>query len=491
MSNFTVKLYDSSKSLEQAIDSITSICISKNEGVPPKAVIYIRNCELETNITTCEIYEENKLIFSGSIEKIEYEYPHVYRIEATVVPNFPTEVNEEAPSDDLLSRFKSENPDLFENSEAFEISSLGEKIPSNLLNPPNSPVDVTERILKGSLFVSKNPTLPLSELNLEIKGSWIARKTGDFNLSRKIENHFKKSKINTLTPLKLKNSWPSFGDRIRNNKSSSSKYFVSMTRLWEEKSESMPTLNISEKVPNIRLMRTYFNNAFSISWDYEQYTTEKLNLKLTNKLAKNNTTKNFKINLNNVQEYIESPYSKSFFFSKIGQEIINFISSAFQKYLILSMRNVRVSCELIDFHENLDCSNWVKILGVPYKITSIEKEYTHCGVKTKLQCRGFSERLPNIDTTKNKVYFTNDPVQEFDENEVIQDIIVENEADTQYSKLKEYIANIPNSIDMKNYRSLISKFLNNNPTKISIITKPLKTKSCEIMEYNANTINLF
>lgn len=76
------------------------------------------------------------------------------------------------------------------------------------------------------------------------------------------------------------------------------------------------------------------------------------------------------------------------------------------------------------------------------------------------------------------------PIQENSEflaSDILHDIVIQNEAEVQFTKLRAHIDELirSNKINKDNYRSLINTFLGENQTKIMIVVKPLKTKHCE------------
>ncbi len=378
----------------------------------------------------------------------------------------------------------------------------GEKVESNILEPIDRPIDIEKDIIDKTLKLEKSNDLPLCEINLEIKSAWIAKRDGDINLSAKIENRFKMAKVNTLTPKKLEDSWPEFGDRICGSAGKSTKYTVGRSRLREIENRNMPGITIDSTIPQLKFTKHIYDNKLMISWDFEQYMSETINMNIINNFASGSkkvyssalntldqlnlnickNKKNLNINLKNVQEYLERPYENSFFRSKNGKLILNEILESVGNYMALSMRNIEISFEIFETEEfqNLSCKDWIKFRGMNYKITQIEREIDANFSKLKIKARAFSENLPKKNFIENIELPAEEKV-DLHAEDIISDITIQNESEKQYEKLLDFISEQKRNkkINKDNYRSLISKFLNENQTKIQIIAKPLKTEHCE------------
>jgi hypothetical protein len=93
---------------------------------------------------------------------------------------------------------------------------------------------------------------------------------------------------------------------------------------------------------------------------------------------------------------------------------------------------------------------------------------------------GFERRLPR-EIFVEDVDVAADESQILHAEDILQDIVIENDGDDQYAKLLEYISSsqFKSLVTNRNYKQLITRFLNGNPTKIRVIARPLKTKHCE------------
>lgn len=480
------------------------IYILESEGGYPSALIRFDKREYDAlnKSENCEIRRNGILFFKGRVSSICFEGDEIEIELTTNVFDDAAPPKKRHEGADLLNKFRDENPDLFTKISKEEFTKIGEKIDSNILEPINDPIDIEENVIDGTLKIEKSNDLPLDELDLEIKGAWIAKHDGDINLSAKIENRFKMAKINTLTPKKLEDSWPQFGDRVSGKAQKATKYTIGRSRLREIETKNMPKITIDSTIPQLKLTKHIYDNKLMISWDYEQYTSETIHMKIMNSLSKKskkvfapalgtldqlnlNLRKNKKklnINLKNVQEYIESPYERSFFRSKNGNLILNDILKSIGNYIALSMRNIEISFETLETEvlTNLNCSDWIKFKGTNYKITKIEREIDENSSRLKIKARAFCANLAktnfidNLDLPKEKA-------PELHAKDIITDIAIQNEAGRQYEKLLDFISEQKRkgAIHKDNYRSLITKFLNENQTKIQIIAKPLKTEHCE------------
>jgi hypothetical protein len=391
--------------------------------------------------------------------------------------------------EDILEKFRSENPDLFTPVSREEFSRVGDRKIADITKPPpdEEVINIEDKIVEGTLKIERSKESPIGEINLEVKGSWISKRIGNIALSTRIANKFRLGKINTLTPKKLVDSWPSFGERLSRN-ARSTRYFVSMSKLIQNETLPTPSMTIAPDIPKVTLKRQTFDNKFGVAWEYDQFTTETLHMKIVNKLALKTNKKSLKINLKNVQEYLNDNEATSFFRSENGGLILNEIHRAVWNYINVSMRNVEVSFEVCsnDDMENLDCSKWIILKGRKYKVTSIERNITAFENRIKIKAKGFDVPLPPTSSPK-PIEIESLAPQSLRIEDVVQDITVQNEGDVQYEKLLGYLSEMKRSgkITKDNYKKLISGFLNENQTKIQIILKPLKTRHCESKVINA------
>ncbi|MDR1390999.1 MAG: hypothetical protein LBI95_01340 [Holosporales bacterium] len=556
---FKFKMYDDERG--SIASTAKKIYILESEGDYPKALIKLdasEYCKL-SKFEVCEIKRDGELFFKGRVlsialqgNEMEVELTTNMSIDDVLPPK------EQFQSLNLFEKFKNDNPELFRPVSNEEFSRIGEKSTSSIVAPDGEIIDIKDdAIIEKTLRVEQSNSLPINEVKVEVQASWIARESGDVNLSAKIENRFKMAKVNTLTPKKLENSWPDFGKRISSKTSKTTKYFIGSSKLREIYAQGMPKITIDKTIPQLSLMKHVFDNKLMISWDYDQYITETVSLDIINNLNAPRETrmceamaptlgvldqlnfnifskkgskkireqwcetscqgrranasldnssetpcynsrgpflknkKSVRINLKNVQEYIENAYESSFFRSTTGNLLLNEILKSIGNYIAISLRNIEISLELLENDElkNLSCKNWITIRGVNYKVTQIERiiDSTHNMLRIKAGAFGFN--FPNnkfIEPIKLPKEQKKEPYAE----DIIQDISVQNDADGQYEKLLKYISSLKQKkeITFSNYKSLITKFLNENQTKLQITAKPLKTEHCKKKFINAGKI---
>jgi hypothetical protein len=480
---FKFKTYETKK--EVIANNATGLYLLESEGELPRAVIKYNVSEYQTlkDFDICEISRDGKLFFIGRIRSVSTCGSDMEIELATYSAIDDEPPKEKSPSEDILKKFRSENPDLFTPISREEFTRVGDRKAADITKPPpdSEILNIENKIIDGTLKIEKSRESSIGEVNLKVKGSWISKRIGDIALSTRIANRFRLGKINTLTPQKLIDSWPSFGDRLSRN-AKSTKYFVGMSRLVESEALPMPPITIAPDIPKITFKRQTFDNKFEVAWEYDQFMTETFSMKIINKSALQTNKKNIKINLKNVQEYLDDNETTSFFGSKNGKLILNEIHRAIWNYISISMRNITVSFE-VQYNEdltNLDCSKWITIRGNKYKITSIERNITSLEKSIKIKARGF-EIPPPLASSLSPIEIQDSVTRPLRPEDVIQDIAIQNEGDVQYEKLLDYISGKKRSdqITKDNYRKLITNFLNDNQTKIQIILKPLKTQHCE------------
>jgi hypothetical protein len=515
--------------------------ILEREGYIPKAIITFpkRMYTALKLLESCEIKKDDALFFAGKIEYIsifedeirielisfseEEEGDDTYKTATAPAAELLAKFKRENPSAitpvdceqtyppheakppesvaskkseeelDLLEKFKRENPDLSKTIDQEQTTRVGEKKKTSIFKPDATPKNLDKDIIYGSLLIEKSNKDLVSKVNLSVSASWIRRIEGDLDITTKIANRFPAGKINTLTPLKLIDSWPKFGDRISNYRSlKQTKYFVGHSRLDIDKSMTSMTPPIEiEDIPPFQLKREFFDHKLSIFWGFDQFTFETINSKIINGHITRGIEKKISINLQNVQEYIEDAEEHSFFTSLVGKKILFEIYDAVRNYIVLSMRNIKISCELplSPKTENLSCCDWINIQGFCAKITELEYNVTPFEKTIKLVAYAFdipidSKKaldIPDIERPKRNEFLAGD---------VIYDINIQNDADSQYRKLVAYISEqkAAGKINKSNYTRLIRSFLNEAQTKINVIAKPLKTAHCE--KFSINTENV-
>ena len=465
--------------------TIQNIYLLEQEGEYPKAVIRMNISEYQAlkSFEFCDITRDEKLFFKGKIcsltlmgETMEFEL-------TTDIKGDSCSEKIRRESADIVEKFKEENPELFTKISTEEFLRTGESVSANIKSPENYPIEIDNNVVEGTLSSRKVLDAPISEVNLSLKAAWISKRQGMVPISTKIEKRFKMSRINTLTPKKLENSWPEFGERIRSNGTTATKYMIASSRLRKSSVQAFPSVVIDDSIPKLRLKKHIYENRLLISWDFEQYMNESIRIRI---LSGTNMSqcrcKNLNINLRNVQEYVEKSDSTSFFRSKNGTAILNAIAKSIGDFIVLSWRNIEISCELIEDTRvaNLSCKDWVKLHDKTYKITKIEREIGSGKNVVKIKARTFSSKAPANHSIP-AIVVSKEETKILTPEDIVEDILVSNEADTQYEKLLNFISKLKaeNKINKNNYKALINSFLNENQTKIQIVTRPLKTEHCE------------
>jgi hypothetical protein len=457
----------------------------EREGSLPECVIglQIDVYDIIKTYDTCDVFYFDKHFFAGQISAFFFEGEkfEVELVTKTFEDSIPkTELEEEAVN--VLAKFRRENPEIMVQTSMKQVTRDGRIKDDQMLDSNSKTTDVTQEIAQDSLKIEESKGSEISEVSLDISASWIAKIEGGVGLSSAIANRFRCGKINTLTPAKLIDSWPSFGDRIANRSNGKcTKYFIASSRLTIDQSMSRLSapISISEDIPKVRLKHEFFNSKLTLAWEFDQFMSETFSSKIVNKLASGNRKEKLKINLKNVNEYITDPKTGSFFATEIGSLINKDIYKSIGNYIALSMRNIEASCNLhlCEKTLNLICGDWICINERKLKIVHLEHDITPERDKITIKAAGFSTILPTLDFL-HPPPFEPPKYIEFRPEDVIHDISIQNDGSRQYEKLVNYIAEqmVNKKINLSNYKSLISKFLNKNQTKIRIVTKPLKTE---------------
>ncbi|MDR1034769.1 MAG: hypothetical protein LBL32_02435 [Holosporales bacterium] len=494
MNDFQLNLRNSHENFTTT--DILGIFISETENEIPKCTVTLpfNVLNILEKFDTGDIYcGDQLLLFRGALSSSFSTNRESLQIELHASPDNQKFVRESADpvSHDLLEKFRADNPDVSIPLTIDQVSRVGEIRTYSIIVPESEPIRLDDKILLDSFEMMSYDGKAVGNISLEITSSWVARHEGDLDVSSMISNRISSGKINTLTPKKLQHSWPNFGDRISRYKSSrATKYFVGRSSLVRDLSMSTltPEIMISEDIPRFRLRREFFDNKLTLSWGFDQFTTETFRSRI-----KNGTyplTKHMKINLHNVQEYVENPMIDSFFATEIGFSILKEIFSGIGNYLALSMRNIEFSFD-IPFDEEalkIGCDTWILIQGHMAKITKIESSITNRKKITKIRAAAFADHGRLCEKVKGQTSLLRPPEIPRPDglglraSDILHDITVQNAAEEQFRKLLAHIADLnrANKINKHNYKSLITSFLNDNQTKITIITKPLKTKHREI-----------
>ena len=478
------KMSDSSNSAVEA-KTVQNIYLLEQEGEYPKTVIRMNSSEYNDlkSFEFCDITRDKQLFFKGRICSLTL-MGEIMEIELTsdIKGDFcPEKIRRE--SVDIVEKFKEANPELFAKISTEEFLRTGECVSAKIKAPESRPIEIDNKVVKNTLVFKKALDAPISEVNLSLKASWISKRQGMVPISTKIEKRFKMARINTITPKKLESSWPEFGDRIRFNGTKATKYMIASSRLRESSIRTFPSIVIDDSIPKLRIDKHIYENRLLISWDFDQYMNESVAVRiLSGANMQRGRSKILNINLRNVQEYIENPSCTSFFRSENGMAILNAIVKSIGDFMALSWRNIEIWCELIEDATiaNLSCKDWVKLQDKIYKVTKIEREISPGKNVIKIKARAFSAEIP-ANQSMQEIVLPKEETTILTPEDIVEDILVSNEADVQYEKLLNFISKLKaeNKINKNNYKGLINGFLNENQTKIQIITRPLKTEHCE------------
>ncbi len=418
------------------------------------AIIKIVDINIDINLfVNCKIAINSEIIFDGQItEVIDDGLISTYTLKL-FTSNIEHYVDDS--DDELIKKFKQENPDLFQR-ELY----ISDKEPIR---------NIEQWIIKDTLKTKIDKSLPISELNLHIKASWLRCVHGQIDLTNKLKFALSGKQLETFTPNKLTHSWFKTFDLLRTDSSTrQTKYFISRSKLTEENTTSV-TFN-----DKFTLNRTSFNFELSLGWEYEQLESEEIKCKIINNNVQKCNSEDIIIDLHNVQEYLCDAYQQSFFKTDTGQKIGNIILNEIIKYIKNSMYNLYVQFCLpicsktpnLSFHQPIAFNNTVLY------VRELEYVYDATGSYINVTCIGSQYKITN-----NKDIFLklSDDVNKITGcGDVIDKIIVQNDADTQFQKLHRYFDNTKD----KTHESLkkeINAILDKYQTKIIIKTKPLKT----------------
>ncbi len=480
------------------------------------------------NFINCTLLINNEIYFNGDINSIQIEND-LYKLQFITQNNIQNNNYEE---NGLIEKFKLNNPSLFQRRNSYDNSKIIDNIEQN--------------ILKDSIKITIDKSLPISELDLLISASWNKLCSGYCDLTNKINNKLKNGLISTLTPNKLIKSWPKLFDRlitssVINNSANKigqevcnnigilkTKYFITHSKL-EKYNSNIIKLNNNKQID---LEEVFFKCKLSVGWEYSQFVTENLHCKIINNIVKNNNKQVLNINLHNVQEYIEDIYASSFVTSNkkisqssmpahitnqsinipkntnssyrvnsnintntnisecytadyvenskttIGNKLFNIILCEVKQFIINSMQNVVITFK-IPFSNDLKINKLVKISNYILYIKKIELSFIQNNNIATITCVGseYNNAFTNsvlqnivIDNTKDN----NDVI------DVLENIDIVNTSDVQLRKISKID-------DCKK----INDILNENPTKLIITLKPIKTEHNKIEKIDIGSINLW
>ncbi len=451
---------------------ILSVKISEKEGYKPELVVVIFCDNLPKNITTCEIFANCKTLFSGHI-KLWKKTGNTLTL--TVISNAADDNVQEISEIDELLFGENKTQSLQETLAIPYYSSCKETEIVSLLDEKYIDIsDIEDTIISGSLKSEKYNS-EVGDLDVSVTASWLSREYGDFDISNMITSQFSGGKINTLTPLKLENAWPKQWARIGGIRHhSGNKYFVSFSRL--KPSDTLHTdpsylqpVNFSIDDKKFSINRHIYDCKLVISYGYDQYRKETIAFNVKNRMAWE--TKQIKINLGNISDFIKDSSCTSFFSTKFGNDVYKKIVELSKNYVWLTNRNMKFSWKMA-YNPAINCKTKVKIGNHIAKITSIESNNLRTMSVTALS---FSD---NMDKPAN--YQISDiakPKQQTVSINDLVDIYVKNDGKEQIEKLQNFIANT--ELTTENYEQIITNFLNTNQTTITIVTKPIKQHFCE------------
>lgn len=418
----------------------------------------------------CKIFINNKKYFDGIIKSLQIEnnYINITAMHDNTKAN-QQDIENNNRDDILINKFKLDNKMLFQNR--------------NNYNNNNLILNINDIIINNSLKINIDKSLPISELNLSVSASWNKLCIGYCDLTNKINNKLRDGLINTFTPNKLIKSWPKIFDRViaNNRVVLKTKYFITHSKLEEYNTDTV-NLDINNKQTVIN--KTAFKYNLSIGWEYSQFTTENIHCKIINNIIKSNNKQVLNINLHNVQEYIEDIYSDSFFKSKLGNSILNIIICEVKQFIINSMQNITITFQVpMDrFSEELNINNLIKINNYTVVIKKIELSFIQNKYIATITAIGseYDKAFTNANTQNISINNTNDSNDNNDNiNDVLESISIINTADEQLTKIN----------DVQDIKE-INDILNENPTKLIITLKPIKTEYNKIENINLGNMNL-
>lgn len=488
------KILLSGTNIKKSVNVIEVIAfeIQEKESSAPTACVTVplNQIEFPWELKNCVLTDGDQVIFSGIVESIE-KNKNTFVLNMTKIKR-DHKIDQTTIDQDLI--------DLLYDNENLEIPEVFCKlnlpyydrisdIPSivSIVNEHSSPVIMDPHIIKDSLKMTKMIDKSISKINLEIVCSWVSKVDGDIDITSKIANRFPGGKVNTLTPKSLELSWPRFGEKISAAQPArQSKYYVGHSRLVSESTLHMspsdvytPSIEIGEET-QLQLKRSWYNHKFSVCFGYEQYRKETLKTFVKNQYCEDGVSKNIKINLKSVQEYLKSDYTTSFFGTDLGQKAYKHIIKMVALYMASSLRDTIISFS-IPYTHKITCRDWVVVQGKIAKISSLKFRNNKI-IDVEAICFSSEEFRQFLKKTEDIILPPNISKQEDKETtcgDIIHDIVVENDGLTQTQKLFTHLKSLGGKINQSNYKQLINKFLNENKTSITIITKPLKTQYCE------------
>lgn len=464
MTKITCTFYNKEKEYAINENNIASVKINcQNNAIITTAGINI----IDTSFENCKIEVNSEVVFDGYIYEINDDgLTHTYTIK-TYTPN----VEQKTENDELIRKFRYENPDLFQ---------------PEIYKSNKEPIcNIDQWIIKDTLKTKINKSQLISVVNLHIKASWLRCVYGQIDLTNKLKFALLGRPLETFTPNKLNNSWFKTFDLLRTDKSArQTKYFISHSKLIEE---STVPVTFSDK---FTLNRTAFNYELSLGWEYEQLENEEIQCKIINNNGPQHNVKDITIDLHNVQEYLPDAYKQSFFKTNVGLKICNIILNEIIKYIKNSMYNIYVQFRMPICADTPRLSLYqpIKINNTDLYVRELEYIYEDNGNYINVTCVGSKYKTTN-DNEDFCLVLPDISSKIIRSKDIIDKIIIQNDADTQYLKLIKFCANTKGKRH-EIMKKEINDALNKYQTRVIIKTRPLKTSYTNKTVYETIPINL-
>ena len=493
--------FQNSKEIFQTKDA-KEIIIHEKESARPQlnAVFPLKFFQNIEKKSQCKMFIETTLVFCGTINSIVCSASDcLISVLAdpldTSLPKIEHEKFEKTGKDeqqdnanDFMKIFSDESKAFFSTLEISQQTKTGEIKNISMLNPYDV-LHIEDIAIADSFKIEEAKNEAVSTLDLEILSSWVKNIEESQKIDIKNNTDFNHRQIHTLTPNKLLDSWPAKFQKILKTK-----YLIETSKLTQISQSQTEEIQIDGEI--FSLQKTSFAPELEISWYFDQFINESFKAKIVNKLNQNGIAKKISLNLNNVQEYIHSQEEKSFVASETGQKILQHIYKMIGNYITLSMRNIKISCDLAyngdeQIFSKLGAEKWIAIKNHVAKISEIKYILSNKKKIIKIQALAFPKEF-TIPKTLLPPEIKHS--QEFQQcNMDLNDISIENEADEQFSNLCSHIDMLKaqKQINKNNYKKIISDFLNANSTKIHITLPPLKIQHAEKQEITIEQVQYF
>lgn len=494
MTNITCVFYENNKKHTINKNNIVSVKINSKQAT----VVIMSNSHFDNmQFHYCEI-STDLIKFIGNVIEINCDKQTcTYLVEALGQEQHIYEVDK---TDTLMQKFCQENPDIFQ---------------PRCLKLNREPINIDNWI--ETLNVSVNQKSPIKTVNLRIKASWLKSVYGRVDITNKLRYILLGKTLATITPNKLMHSWFKTFDFLQKT---SRQYFIAHSKLTEERSTP---ITFDKK---LTLKKSEFKYELAVGWEYEQLETEEIQCKITNnaiafppitdELIKNtlitdecnseqpatvnsisdkttvNKAKEILIDLHNIQEYLPDTYQQSFFKTDVGKKISNLILREIIEYMKNSLDNIMVQLRVPICSDlpQLLLYQPIKLYDYIVYIKELTYVYTANANYMDVTCIG-SQYKPITINNEVSLVLTKDETRNITVDDVIDKIIIQNDADTQISKLHDFITKSTcENGSTKDLKTSVNDFLNKYQTKVIIKTKPLKTSYMNKTVHVAMPINL-